>query len=359
MNMCSLGRFTALTMLVCGTLCAVGMAQDNNNQTVSPRFVVLPQKPLPLGARLAAGSLQTWNGSFTFQSTVYNFVMVGADPANNTAAVIPTFVIPVKMIVSGQPFDPTAGGATSALARTMTSPVFDHSTTYIQGGVNVGRTQYVDAYQRANFWSIVSTHTNTHVLLGGVGAANPVVLPTLTLTVPPQFGFIGHPFGPAAGEVDINYFDAQVNTYMTAHPQITAASFPIFLYNDVYLTEGGCCIGGYHSATGPQTYATFDYDDHPGVFSQDVSALSHEVGEWMDDPLTNGGNNTPCGILENGDPLEGTSNFGGFPYVLHGFTYNLQDLVFLRYFGAPANTSVNSWWSFQNFPFSAICQNGS
>ena len=27
------------------------------------------------------------------------------------------------------------------------------------------------------------------------------------------------------------------------------------------------------------------YIDHPGAFSQDVSALSHEIGEWMDDPL--------------------------------------------------------------------------
>jgi len=27
----------------------------------------------------------------------------------------------------------------------------------------------------------------------------------------------------------------------------------------------------------------------------------------------------------NGDPEEGDANFGGFPYTLHGFTYNLQD----------------------------------
>ena len=33
--------------------------------------------------------------------------------------------------------------------------------------------------------------------------------------------------------------------------------------------------------------------------------------------------------LEVGDPEEGDSNYGGFPYTLHGFTYNLQDLVML------------------------------
>jgi len=74
----------------------------------------------------------------------------------------------------------------------------------------------------------------------------------------------------------------------------------------------------YHSSEGsvsnPQSYAEATYVDHPGAFAQDVSALSHEVGEWADDPLTVNfnGNNTPCGILENGDPEEGDANFGGF-----------------------------------------------
>jgi hypothetical protein len=100
--------------------------------------------------------------------------------------------------------------------------------------------------------------------------------------------------------------------------------------------------------------------DHPGEFAQDVSALSHEVGEWADDPLVvnTNGNNTPCGILEVGDPLEGNPNFGGYPYVLNGFTYNLQDLVTLPYFGAPASTSVNGFFTFQGESL-GVCQNGS
>ena len=67
----------------------------------------------------------------------------------------------------------------------------------------------------------------------------------------------------------------------------------------------------------------------------------------MDDPFTN--NRVGCNdnsILENGDPLEGRANFGGFPYVDHGFTYNLQDLVFIPYFGAPRTDSVNNLLSF-------------
>jgi hypothetical protein len=114
-------------------------------------------------------------------------------------------------------------------------------------------------------------------------------------------------FGFQAGLVDINYFDSQVHTLLT-NLGVTPNTFAIFLTYDVYLTQHhSCCIGGYHSSTGstsaPQSYAHATYVDHAGAFSQDFSALSHEVGEWADDPLVVNinGNNTPCGVLENGD----------------------------------------------------------
>src|SRR6185437_15979489 len=223
----------------------------------------------------------------------------------------------------------------------------------------MGATQYVDAYQRANFWGTVSAHTGYHVLLGG-----PTIQPQVTLTVPKRSGTTGTPFGHTAAEVDINYFDAQIQTIMKNTAAIQPNTLPIFVVYDTYLTQNrSCCIGGYHSSFGltsaPQSYAVFSYVDHPGDFSQDVSALSHEIGEWMDDPLVvNSGNNTPCGSLENGDPLENNANFGGFPYTLGGFTYNLQDLVTLPYFGAPPSTSVNNEFTFQGESLT-VCQNGS
>ncbi len=348
-----------LTLLTVFCSSAFVFAQANNEK-VTPRFVVLPPKPAAPDMPAPASSLETWNGSFTYNGTKYNYIMVGADPATNQGALIPTIVIPVKIVLSdGTTFDPLSGGPFSALSRTLTSPIFDKSTDYTQGGVDLGHTQYIDAFQRGNFWSIVQNNTSSHLLLGGL-TARLTVLPELTLNVPSQYGKTGHPFnGHLAGEVDINYFDGQISTYMTQQQQIQPNTIPMFIVNDVYLTEGGCCIGGYHSANGAQSYMMFDYVDFPGDFSQDVSALSHETGEWADDPLTNGGNGTPCGILEVGDPLEATKNYGGYPYPLNGFTYNLQDLVFLGYFGAPLSTSVNSWWSFQNYPFTRICQNGS
>ena len=240
----------------------------------------------------------------------------------------------------------------------MDSPIFESATTYTQGGVDVGTTQYIDAFQRANFWGTVKNEPNYHLVLGATVLAEQTLSPSRT------YGTTGSPFGFTAGEVDINWFDSQLPG-LISKLGIQPNTFPIFLTYDVYLTQGGgCCIGGYHSSEGsvsnPQSYAEATYVDHPGAFSQDVSALSHEVGEWADDPLTvnYNGNNTPCGILEVGDPLEGNPNYGGYPYTLHGFTYNLQDLVTLPYFGAPPSTSVNNWFTFQGESLS-ICQNGS
>jgi hypothetical protein len=85
------------------------------------------------------------------------------------------------------------------------------------------------------------------------------------------------------------------------------------------------------------------------------------ICEWADDPLvvTTNGNNTPCGILENGDPLENNANFGDFPYTgSNGFSYDLQDLVPLPYLGAPPSTSVNNEFTFQGESLT-VCQNGS
>src|ERR1035441_9478024 len=226
------------------------------------------------------------------------------------------------------------------------------SDLYVQGGVNVGTTQYIDAFQRANFWGTVSSNPNYHLLLGG-----PTVLAEQTLSPPARYGKTASAFGFKAGEVDINWFDGQLQTLMT-NLGIQANSLPIFLTYNVYLTHGGCCIGGYHSYTGSVAYMHATYVSTVGAFSQNVSALSHEIGEWADDPLTNNTNvPSACGILEVGDPLENNPNYGDYPYSLGGFTYDLQDLVTVPYFGAPPSTSVDRWSTFQGETLS-VCQNG-
>jgi hypothetical protein len=356
-----------LAVLACSAAIAATQDEMKVSDDIKPRYVTLPPR-LRYDAATPATPLTTWNGSFTYQGTNYSYNMVGTAPSTNTSTTIQAYIIPLKIVITPRrgstiTFDPAhvLSNGNTVTTNTVKSPIFDSTTTYIQGGTDVGTTQYEDAFQRANFWGTVSTDTSYHVLLGG-----PTVLAEQTLSPPRADGTTGSPFGFTAGLVDINWFDAQIQTLISHFTQIQPNTLPIFLTYDVYLTESGqCCIGGYHSSEGsvsaPQAYAHFTYVDHPGEFAQDVSALSHEVGEWLDDPLVVNvnGNNTVCGILEVGDPEEGDSNFGGFPYSLHGFTYNLQDLVFLTYFGAPSSTSLHGWLSFQDNTSLSVCSNGS
>ncbi len=311
----------ALSLLIGSILTGTMLAQDEPVIEPHAHYTVLPAH-LRNDVAPPPASLQSWNGSFVFSGTTYNYNMVGAAPSTNSTATVTTYIIPIKIVITNRngthaTYDPAhiLSNGNSVTTNTLTSPIFDSTTTYTQGGVNVGTTQYIDAYQRANFWGTVQTNTNSHLLL------STTVLAEQTLSPPRNSGKTGTVFGFTAALVDINYFDAQIPN-LISKLGIQPNQFPIFLVYDTYLTQGGsCCIGGYHSSEGsvsnPQAYAEATYVDHPGAFSQDVSALSHEVGEWADDPLTVNfnGNNTPCGILENGDPEEGFSNFGGIPYV--------------------------------------------
>jgi hypothetical protein len=339
---------------------AVAQEDDFDRTPGTPRFVTLPPKP-STDLRPPATVLPTWNGSFVYNGHTYNYNIVGTAPSTGTSTTVQVFIIPVKVVITARggtktTFDPqhVLTNGKTVVQNTVASPIFDSTTTYTQGGVNVGTTQYIDAFQRANFWGTVQSNPNYHLLLGG-----PTVLPEITLSPSSSNGKTGSPFGFKAGEVNINWFDAQLQTQIRSLTQIQPNTLPIFLTYDVYLTQGGCCIGGYHSSVGAQAYSHATYVDVVGQFAQDVSALSHEVGEWADDPLVvnTNGNSVSCGILEVGDPLENNPNFGGYPYTVGGFKYNLQDLVTLPYFGAPTSTSVNGFFTFQGETLS-VCQNG-
>ena len=357
-----LSLMAALAVGACVT--GTALAQEDT-MPAQPRFTRLKPNLNGTASKAPVTPLTTWNGSFVYKSHTYKYNMVGTSPTTGTSTTIPVFIIPVKLSYvtsSGttvfSPQTKLSNGQT-VIQNTIASPVFQSGIDFTSGGVDLGTTQYIDAFQRGNFWGKVSKAPGYHVLLG-----TPTVLPALSLKVPKADGSVATEFGIKVGTADINWFDLQLENYITAHPQIVPNSLPIFVTYDSYLTSGGWCIGGYHSAMGSssaaQAYAHFTYIDHVGIFSQNVSALSHEVGEWLDDPLVvNGGNPVACGILEVGDPEEGFTNYGGFSYTLNGFTYTLQDLTYLPYFGAPASTSANSSLTFQGNPFHlGVCSNG-
>jgi hypothetical protein len=369
-------RFTALSMLAAAVL-VVGMAGSSFAQDATdtlpahPRFArILPN--LHNDVQTPATPLTTWNGSFVYSGHTYKYNMVGTVPSSGTSTTVPVEIIPLalefKTGTTTTTFSPEtvqSNGAT-AVANTVASPIFQNMEWIAGDGVtNLGTTQYEDAFQRGNFWSEVSSATGYHVLL-----ATPKVAKLVTLKVPAADGTVGTEFGVKVGLADINWFDAEIQSFITKTKGIQPNTLPIFIAYNVYWTESGeCCIGGYHSSMGssaaPQAYSVFTYIGTPGVFAQDVSALSHEAGEWLDDPLVvnTSGNPVSCGILEVGDPEEGFNEdgatYGAFPYTLSGFTYHLQDLVYLEYFGAPKTTSVSGEETFHNNPFHlGICNNG-
>jgi len=357
-------RLTVASLLAASLVLAcasIAFAQETKYPDIldaKPMFTAGPNH-MELAPRAPASSLTQWNGSFKdLLGRTVKYTMVGTDPSKGSVSTtVQVYIIPIKMVYGAtngnHTFDPVKTKVSNGLTvvnNVIASPVFNPGVNFTQGGTNLGTTQYIDAFQRGNFWKYVHTHTGYHVLLG-----TPTVLAEQTITVPASLGGVfSNPFGSGiVGTYDINAFDAKLQSYMKKFTQINPGVLPLFVTYDVFLTSGGCCIGGYHSANGAQpggqTYSHATYVDSLGSFSQDVSALSHEIGEWVDDPFVD--NNVNCNdnsILEVGDPLEGNANYGGYPYTLGGFTYNLQSLVFIGYFGAPKSTSVHSWLAFQN-----------
>ncbi|HLW87164.1 MAG TPA: hypothetical protein VKR57_01650 [Terriglobales bacterium] len=363
---------TVLVALVCISLSGIGVAQD----AARPMFKTLPPHNYYPNVKPTDPAVQlpqwTFNWTSSYDHRNFSTIIVGTDPSKtNTTTTVTVGIIPIKMVYGASngnmTFDPSTPffGNYSTTEMVADSPIFKSEFDYKQGGVDLGKTQYIDAYQRGDFWTSVQTNTNYHIIL------KTVIGPEQTFTVPAGLGnVIANPWsGIPTGTADINWFDGQLQTVLSKYKQIQPNVLPLFITENVYLTEfGGCCVGGYHSANaGAPSGQTYSYSTSiqqasVPVFSQDVGALAHEVGEWLMDPFTT--NPSPCpsnSILEIGDPLEtetGVHDFGDWPYTIGGFTFHPQDLVFITWFGAPASTSVNNYVTFQGTSL-AVCQTAS
>jgi hypothetical protein len=361
-------RLSTLALLATASTLTIAATMATAEPAAKPMFGVLPAHGTIHQYAHAPAALQTWNGTITYNARNYNFTMVGTNPAsNNTTTTMPVFIIPVKMVYSKKvygkalkaKFDPNVDqwNGASITQSLLNSPLFNN-VDWNWGGTDFGATQYEDGFQRGSFWGdgVSSTNTAYHVVFG-----TPTVLAEQTIKVSKAQGgnVINNPFGAGkVGEMNINAFDAFIQTTLSKFSsQITPSTVPIFVIENVYLTSNGCCIGGYHSAdNGGQTYMMASFVTSAGAFSQDISAFSHEMGEWYDDPLIT--SQSPCGLLEVGDPIEGLANYGDFNVNYNGITWHPQALAWMEYFGEPANFSGNNWLDNQHL-LSSVCQNGS
>jgi hypothetical protein len=349
-----------------------------------------------LAATHPSETLPLW--TFTVQSSRdnnnYTGVMVGPNPnirgRGHGSASVPTFVVPliittheigttvdfntgnITTVPGDTTFDPTVAD-TACLASpndvpltlVQQSPILQ-SATFHFGGTNVGRTQYIDAFQRANFWA-VDDHNTYHVLLGPVRTLAPVVIdvPSANGLGLATTSFGQPPFCAPIGIVDINWFDAYIDQVVIpelAAQGVNPSTLPIFLVHNLVWAFPplddffNCCVFGYHGTTGLpiQTYAPVNFDSiglPPPAF-EDTGIMAHEIGEWMNDPFDD--NPTPLwghigqvsgcqNNLEVGDPLTGTE----VPPVVmpNGFTYHLQELAFFSWFYGAPSIGVNGWFS--------------
>jgi hypothetical protein len=162
------------------------------------------------------------------------------------------------------------------------------------------------------------------------------------------------PIGVIFASPFVKYLNSTVLPTVT---EITPTTVGLFLMKDVVLSLGtqlncdsGCYVG-YHAATkNPiQTYAVAEYDTTSGYWAEpgitDISMITHELVEWLDDPL--GTNPSPAwgnigevsgcdSVWENGDALAGTD----FPAITmpNGISYHPQEMVFWSWFFNAENT---------------------
>jgi hypothetical protein len=322
-------------------------------------------------------SVPNFTRSFTFGGQTYPYTMVGHQPAAKQTTVVPTTYVPMSFL-----FDEfiDQNGNNIVIDATAISDEIKHSPLFESADYATGFTQFEDAQMRAEFFPLFNKDGNNdrddnfHVLL-----ARPQTLIPVTIEVPVGSSLVFVlPDGTFFALIDINFLESQLNTLLQTE-SVTVESIPIFLtrnavYGDFFQQQPvDCCIGGFHSAFETkqqgnkifvQTFAfatSLDSDvatgifDDPGIFA-DVHALSHEIGETLNDPFVD--NITPSyqvpglppgacqNILEVGDIIENLSpDYTNI--TLHGFTYHLQTLGLLQWFeGITPSNAVDGDYSF-------------
>ena len=328
-------------------------------------------------AATTSSAFTQYQYTVTVGTTSYSGVIAGVNPAvqvTNAATTINAELVPLIFRFSdGKVWDPTktdsCDSAASPLSRVQNSPIVK-SQSWTWGGTFLGTGQLTDAFQRAEFWKYAQpTGINpTYGINLSFATLSPV-----TITVPATW----HPFeatigcgNRALGLVNVNSLDFYIQKTVIpslASKGVSPSTVPIFVlhnfaeFTGTRPTSTTCCILGYHNAVsaagGIQSYGLGMYDNSRAfTTSHDISVLSHEVGEWQNDPYPSKTNNqTPSwghtgqvsGCQHNfevGDPLSNTT----FADTFGGFTYHPQELAFFSWFYHQSPTlGVNGWYSDQ------------
>ncbi|GAC1653157.1 MAG: hypothetical protein NVS9B15_13790 [Acidobacteriaceae bacterium] len=313
------------------------------------------------------------------RNSVYTYSMIGHNPKAGGTTTFIALMLPVSLYLNdalGNPvyvLDATNGGAcsadpTSVAGRVANSPIFN---TASYGGPSPQTGQYDDANQRVTFRNSMSPSWHTVQNLQNADCSShgywQVGLPPGTWAE-----LVDNNNNPIAPVVDIevmfplfqqilaldNLFYGTPNSTMVMFNSPTASMFDAF--------NGGCCIGGFHTAdpgyanpAGISVWMWADYIE-PGVFGDvftdpfhDTGPLSHEMSEAFNDPFVNtnvaawvdGNVSFAQGNLETGDAIEAMLPADNSVHVnMNSYNYTLQNEALLDWFTRnPYSGGLYSW----------------
>ena len=333
------------------------------NQGAQPRFEAATK--LSEDARLAVKqgrifSVPHFSGSFAWQGNAFPYVMVGNKPQAGGSTEVPTEIIPISMFFEEYADD---NGSPLVLDPAQVLPRVQSSPNFRNANYQTGFTQFADAVQRAQFFSVANQ--NWHTMLG-----KPQVLQPVRIDVPRGAAkvFRNRSTGLTYAVVDTSFFISQLNTIIQLE-NLRVDALAIALTSNVLLAPHSevarCCVLGFHTSFDVgelaqvkfvQTFIWASWMD-PGILGTnlaDVTPMSHEISEWMNNPF--GGNLVPAwqhlsgsgcqNNLETADPLATLPN-AGFPVAIDGFTYHPHNQVLLQWFQRTATSdAVDGAFSF-------------
>ena len=324
-------------------------------------------------------SVPTFSASFISRGQTWQLNMMGTAPWNGASTTIPAHILAVSLRLQNDNLVTfTNVSVAPFITPALNSPNFQVANYSTGSGIQFG-----DAVQRAEFFHKMKAGWHTSLRPA-------TVVHSVTITVPRFM------------TVDVNGFKTQVQTYFSEKTsdghtavflldqffnqqilkivtnEIKAGRFNtnalnIALFPNTFLfslnDEGGvgnCCTLGFHtfftnSAVPKESRWVFAFASwiSPGVFTgfQDVTALSHEISESLNDPFVD--NQVPAwqfpsepgtcqDNLETGDPVEVLSN-PSFLVHVSGRTYHPQTEALLQWFEQKTtSTAINSAFSYPN-----------
>lgn len=319
------------------------------NQGAEPRFESAGK--LSPGALAALNqnrisSVPHFSGGFSLGGQPFSYTLVGGNPEAGRTTEIPTQIVAVSMLFdeyadrNGEPIVLDPG---PIMNRVMNSPNFRVAP------YQTGPTQFGDAVQRAQFFRNMGQ--DWHTLLQFPQVLHPVVI-----EVPRGMAKVyrNSTSGALFAVVDIDFFISHLNTIVQLE-ELRPDTLPLILTANVFLAPKAdlkqCCVLGFHTAYDAgragdvqfvQTlvWASWIEQGLLGSGVADVTPMSHEISEWMNNPFSSnmvpswqpvGGGSGCQNNLETADPVATLPN-ASVPLTIDGFTFHPQTQVLLPWF---------------------------